>query len=113
MAPPPGRLGDTVKLPVQVRMFPEEIAAVDAFAAELSQQSYGAAFSRAEALRIGAVDGLKERQARRARGTPAPSQRAPAAAPALEAAAAPAAPEPGPGVPPPPAEPPSRQGEVL
>jgi hypothetical protein len=55
MAPPPGRLGGTVKLPVQVRMFPEEIAAVDAFAAELSQQSYGAAFSRAEALRIAAM----------------------------------------------------------
>jgi len=27
-------------------MFPEEIATVDAFATELSQQSYGAAFSR-------------------------------------------------------------------
>src|SRR5207302_10380357 len=78
MAPPPGRLGDAVKLPVQVRMFPEEIAAVDAFAAELSQQSYGAAFSRAEALRIAAMEWLKERQARQARqarGTPAPSQR--------------------------------------
>jgi len=110
MAPPPGRLGGTVKLPVQVRMFPEEIAVVDAFAAELSQQSYGAAFSRAEALRIAAMEWLKERQAR---GTPAPSQRAPAAAPALEAEAAPAAPEPGPGVPPPPAEPPSRQGQIL
>src|SRR5438876_3688687 len=110
MAPPPGRLGGTVKLPVQVRMFPEEIAAVDAFAAELSQQSYGAAFSRAEALRIAAMEWLKERQAR---GTPAPSQRAPAAAPALEAEAAPAAPAPGPGVPPPPAEPPSRQGQIL
>src|SRR5206468_12368532 len=88
MAPPPGRLGGTVKLPVQVRMFPEEIAAVDAFAAELSQQSYGAAFSRAEALRIAAMEWLKERQAhqaRQARGTPAPSQRAPAAVPALEA----------------------------
>ena len=35
MAPPPGRLGGTVKLPVQVRMFPEEIAAVDAIAVEL------------------------------------------------------------------------------
>ncbi len=103
MAPPPGRLGGTVKLPVHVRMFPEEIAAVDAFAAALSQQSYGAAFSRAEALRIAALEWLKERQARQARGTPAPSQRAPAAAPALEAEAAPAAPEPGPGVPPPPA----------
>jgi IclR helix-turn-helix domain len=111
MAPPPGRLGGTVKLPVQVRMFPEEIAAVDAFAAELSQQSYGAAFSRAEALRIAAMEWLKERQARQARGTPAPSQRAPAAAPELEAA--PAAPEPGPGVPPPPAEPPSRQEQIL
>jgi len=97
-------------------MFPEEIAAVDAFAAELSQQSYGAAFSRAEALRIGAMEYLKERQARQARqarGTPAPSQRAPAAAPALEAEAAPAAPAPGSGGPPPPAAPPSRQGQIL
>ena len=95
MAPPPGRVGGTVKLPVHVLMFPAESAAVDAFAAARSQQSYGAAFSRAEALRIAAMEWLKERQAR---GTPAPSQRAPAAAPALEAA--PAAPEPGPGVPP-------------
>src|SRR5437899_12814785 len=84
MAPPPGRLGSTVKMPVQVRMLPAEIAAVDAFAAALSQQSYGAAFSRAEALRIAAMEWLKDRQAR---GTPAPSQRAPAAAPALEAEA--------------------------
>ena len=113
MAPPPGRLGGAVKMPVQVRMFPEEIATVDAFAAELSQQSYGAAFSRAEALRIAAMEWLKEHQARQARGTPAPSPRAPAAAPALEAEATPAAPEPGPGVPPPPAEPPSRQGQIL
>ena len=88
MVPPPGRLGGTVKLPVQVRMFPEEIAAVDAFAAELSQQSYGAAFSRAEALRIAALEWLKDRQARQARDTPAPAPRAPAAAPALEAEAA-------------------------
>jgi len=94
-------------------MFPEEIAAVDAFAAELSQQSYGAAFSRAEALRIAAMEWLKERQERQARGTPASSQRAPAVAPALEAEAAPAAPESGPGVPPPPTEPPSRQGQIL
>ena len=113
MAPPPGRLGDTVKMPVQVRMFPAEIAAVDAFAAELSQQSYGAAFSRAEALRIAAMEWLKERQARQAGGTPATPPRAPAAAPALEAEAAPAAPAPGPGVPPPPAAPPRRQGQIL
>jgi len=65
MPPPLGRLDSVVKLPVQVRMFPEEIEAVDAFAAELSQQSYGAAFSRAEALRIAAMEWLKERQARR------------------------------------------------
>ena len=71
MAPPPGRLGNAVKLPVQVRMFPEEIAAVDAFAAALSQQSYGAAFSRAEALRIAAMEWLKERQARHTGVTPA------------------------------------------
>jgi hypothetical protein len=71
MAPPPGRWGSTVKLPVHVRMFLEEIAAVDTFAAALSQQSV--AFSRAEALRIAAMEWLKERQARQARGTPAPS----------------------------------------
>ena len=110
MAPAPGRLGGTVKMPVQVRTFPEEIAAVDACAAALRQQRYGAAFSRAEALRMAAMEWLKERQAR---GTPAPSQRAPAAAPALEAEAAPAAPAPGPGGPPPPAAPPSRQGQIL
>src|SRR5438132_7138430 len=115
MAPAPGRLGGDVKMPVQVRMFPEEIAVVDAFAAELSQQSYGAAFSRAEALRIAAMEWLKERQASHARVTLAPPPRAPAAAPELEAEAAPAAPEPVPGVPPPapPAGPPSRQGQIL
>ena len=80
MVPPPGRLGSVVKLPVQVRMFPEEIEAVDAFAAELSQQSYGAAFSRAEALRIAAMEWLKERQARRVRVTTSPPSSAPAAA---------------------------------
>ena len=112
MAPPPGRLGSTVKLPVQVRMLPEEIAAVDAFAAALSQQTYGAAFSRAEALRIAAMEWLKERQAG---GPPAAPPRAPAAAPALEAAAVPATLEPGPAVlpPPPPAEPPSRSAQIL
>ena len=115
MAPPPGRLGDAVKMPVQVRMFPEEIAAVDAFAAELSQQSYGAAFSRAEALRIAAMEWLKERQARQARVPPAPPPHAPAATPEIAATAAPADPEHGPGVPPPPppAEPSSRQGQIL
>ena len=59
MAPPPGRLDSVVKLPVQVRMFPEEIAAVDAFAAELRQQSYGAAFSRAEASGLPPWSGLR------------------------------------------------------
>jgi hypothetical protein len=113
MAPPPGRLGGAVKLPVQVRMFPEEIAAVDAFAAALSQQSYGAAFSRAEALRIAAMEWLKERQASRTGVTPAPPPRAPAATPEIETAAAPADPEHGPGGPPPPAEPSSRQGQIL
>ncbi len=56
MAPAPGQLDDDVKIPVQVRMFPEEMATVDAFTAELSQQSYSAAFSRAEALRIAAME---------------------------------------------------------
>jgi hypothetical protein len=102
-------------MPVQVRLFPAEIAAVDAFAAELSQQSYGAAFSRAEALRIAAMEWLKERQARHASVIPSPLPREPAAAPALEAAAAPAATEPVPVLPPPlpPAGPPSRQGQIL
>jgi hypothetical protein len=115
MAPPPGRLGGAVKLPVQVRMLPEEIAAVDAFAAALSQQSYGAAFSRAEALRIAAMEWLKARQASHPGVTPAPPPRAPAATPERETATAPADPEPGPGVPPPPplAEPSSRQGQIL
>jgi hypothetical protein len=45
MAPPPGRLGSGVKLPVQVWTFPEEIEAVDQFTVELSQQRYGAAFT--------------------------------------------------------------------
>jgi hypothetical protein len=56
IAPAPGQLGGDVKMPVQVRMFPEEIATVDALAAELSQQSYSVAFSRAEALRIAAME---------------------------------------------------------
>ena len=29
MAPPPGQLGDAVKMPVQVRMLPDEIAAME------------------------------------------------------------------------------------
>src|SRR5882762_8021865 len=109
MAPAPGRLGDAVKMPVQVRMFPEEIATVDAFAAELSQQSYGAAFSRAEALRIAAMEWLKERQARHARVPPVPPQRELEATAALEAEAALADSEHVPVVPPPapPAGPPS------
>jgi hypothetical protein len=106
-----------MKMPVQVRMFPEEIATVDAFAAELSQQSYGAAFSRAEALRIAAMEWLKERQARRASVTASPPRREPEA----EAEAEPE-PEPERAVteegavlttPSPPVEPPSRQAQIL
>ena len=117
MAPAPGRLGGEVKMPVQVRMFPEEIATVDAFAAELSQQSYGAAFSRAEALRIAAMEWLKERQARRASVTASPPQREPEAEAEAEAE-----PEPERAVtedvavittPSPPVEPPSRQAQIL
>ena len=113
MAPAPGRLGGEVKMPVQVRMLPEEIATVDAFAAELSQQSYGAAFSRAEALRIAAMEWLKERQARRASVPASPPQREPEAE---------AEPEPERAVtadgavittPSPPVEPPSRQAQIL
>ena len=49
MAPASGRLGDAVKMLVQGRMFPEEMATADTFAAALSQQRDGAAFSCAEA----------------------------------------------------------------
>jgi len=69
-----------VKLPVQVRLFPEAIAAVDAFAAELSQQRYGAAFRRAEALRMVALEWLKARQARRVSVTTSQPASAPEAA---------------------------------
>ena len=117
MAPVPGRLGSEVKMPVQVRMLPEEIATVDAFAAELSQQSYGAAFSRAEALRIAAMEWLKERQTRRASVTTSQPQCEPEAE-------AEAAPEPAPAravtaevavitTPSPSVEPPSRQAQIL
>src|SRR5216683_3261394 len=92
MAPPPGQLGGVVKLPVQVRMFPEEMEAVDAFAAELSQQSYGAAFSRAEALRIAAMEWLKERQARRGSVTTSQPSSAPEAARVVTAPSPPAVP---------------------
>ena len=111
MAPAPGRLGSEVKMPVQVRMLPEEIATVDTFAAELSQQSYGAAFSRAEALRIAAMEWLKERQARRASVTASPPQRASEAEPEPERAVT------AEGAvittPSPPVEPPSRQAQIL
>ena len=80
MAPPSGRLGRGVKLPVQVRLCPEAIAAVDAFAAELSQQRDGAAFRRAEALRMAALAWRKARQARRASGPISPSLSEPEAA---------------------------------
>jgi len=96
-------------------MLPEEMATVDAFAAELSQQSYGAAFSRAEALRIAAMEWLKARQARRASVTASPPQREPEAEAEAE-------PEPARAVtedvavittPSPPVEPPSRQAQIL
>src|SRR6266545_1728969 len=115
MAPPPGRLGGEIKLPVQVRMLPEEIAAVDAFATELSQQSYGAAFSRAEALRIAAMEWLKERQARRASVTASQPQREPEAEAEAEPEPARAVIEDVAGIttPSPPVEPPSRQAQIL
>ncbi len=115
MAPPPGRLGSEVKMPVQVRMLPEEMATVDAFAAELSQQSYGAAFSRAEALRIAAMEWLKERQARRASVTASPPQREPEAEAEAEAEPERAVTEEVAGIttPSPPVEPPSRQAQIL
>ena len=80
MVPPLGQLGSGVKLPVQVWPCPEEIATVDAFAAELRQQRDGAAFRRAEALRIAAMEWLKERQARRVSVTTSQPSSEPAAA---------------------------------
>ena len=62
-----------MKLLIQVWMFPEEIAAVDICTAELSQQSDGAAFSRAEALWIAAMAWRKAHQARQA-GVPVESK---------------------------------------
>jgi MarR family protein len=113
MAPAPGRLGSEVKMPVQVRMLPEEIATVDAFAAELSQQSYGAAFSRAEALRIAAMEWLKERQARRASVTASPPQRESEAEAEAEPERAVTAEGAVITTPSPPVEPPSRQAQIL
>ena len=113
MAPAPGRLGDAVKMPVQVRMFPEEIATVDAFAAELSQQSYGAAFSRAEALRIAAMEWLKARQARRASVTASLPQRESEAEAEAEPERAVTAEGAVITTPSPPVEPPSRQAQIL
>ncbi len=117
MAPAPGRLGGEVKMPVQVRMLPEEMATVDAFAAELSQQSYGAAFSRAEALRIAAIEWLKERQTRRASVTTSQPQCEPEAeaetAPEPEPARAVTAEVAGITTPSPSVEPPSRQAQIL
>ena len=113
MAQAPGRLGGEVKMPVQVRMFPEEIATVDAFAAELSQQSYGAAFSRAEALRIAAMEWLKERQARRASVTASPPQREPEAEAGAEPERAVTEDVAVITTPSPPVEPPSRQAQIL
>ena len=113
MAPAPGRLGGEVKMPVQVRMLPEEIATVDTFAAELSQQSYGAAFSRAEALRIAAMEWLKERQARRASVTASPPQREPEAEAEAEPERAVTEEAAVITTPSPPVEPPSRQAQIL
>jgi len=98
-------------------MLPEEMATVDAFAAELSQQSYGAAFSRAEALRIAAMEWLKARQASRASVTASPPQCEPEAEKEAEAEPEPerAVTEEGAVIttPSPPVEPPSRQAQIL
>src|SRR5882724_7798487 len=51
MAPASGQLGSAVKMLVQVRMVPEKMVTVDALAATLSEQRYGAAFARAECIR--------------------------------------------------------------
>jgi MarR family len=100
-------------MPVQVRMFPEEMATVDAFVAELSQQSYGAAFSRVEALRIAAMEWLKARQARRARVTASPPPREPEAEAEAEPERAVTAEGAVLTTPAPPVEPPSRQAQIL
>src|SRR3989442_9281137 len=115
MASAPGRLGGAVKMPVQVRMFPEEMATVDALAAELCQQSYGAAFSRAEALRIAAMEWLKARQASRASVTTSPPRREPEAEAEAEPEPERAVTEEGAVIttPSPPLEPSIRQAHIL
>jgi hypothetical protein len=55
MAPPPGRVGGTVQLPVHVCLCPAAMATVDAYAVALRPQRYGAAFSRMEALPMAAM----------------------------------------------------------
>src|SRR5262249_38967676 len=59
--PPVGRPAGPPKHPVQVRLSDDEIALIDTFTAELSRQAYGAAFSRAEALKLAALDWLRQR----------------------------------------------------
>ena len=61
MAPPVGRPAGPPKQPVQVRLSDEELTLIDTFAAELSRQAFGAAFSRAEALKLAALDWLRTR----------------------------------------------------
>jgi hypothetical protein len=61
MAPPPGRPPGPAKQPVQVRLSDDELTLIDTFAADLSRQAFGAAFSRAEALKLAALDWLKQR----------------------------------------------------
>jgi hypothetical protein len=61
MAPPPGRPPGPPKQPVQVRLSDDELTLIDTFAADLSRQAFGAAFSRAEALKLAALDWLKQR----------------------------------------------------
>lgn len=85
MAPPAGRLGPA-KHPVQVRLAEDEVALIDGFAAELSRQSYGATFSRAEAIKLAALTWLRERQAGKVDAPPVVPQVEDAAAVVLPAA---------------------------
>ena len=86
MVPPHGHWNGTVQVPAHVCTFSDEIVMVDACAAALSPQRDGAAFSRAAALRIAALEGRKDRQAR---GTPAPPRRQGSILAALTAAGTP------------------------
>lgn len=71
MAPPAAGIpGGPQKIAIQVRLSEETVRLADAFAAEMSAQTYGAQFSRAEAIRIAAEEWLRAHQAGKSGAAP-------------------------------------------